>query len=190
MVETADPRTVPRPTAGCGRVPITTMIGKALSLIGATVALTGVSSVDALVERKIGILLWNSQPRYEQCKDGILEQLRKEGFKEPNVSYVVERAFGNKNTAAELARRFAQRHVEMVVAVGTSAAVAAAAEIKDGPVVFAMVFDPVESKIAQDWKSSGNNTTGSSSKTSTDKLLGSLRALAPIQKVAVLFTPG
>ncbi len=162
----------------------------ALLVIGAVLTFAGVSPVDAVVGKRIGILLWNSQPRYEQCKDGILEQLRKEGFKEPEVSFRVERAFGNKTTAADLARRLAQEHLDMVVAVGTSAAVAVAEATKDVPVVFAMVFDPVGSKIAQDWSSSGNNTTGSSSKTSTSKLLSSLRQLAPIKRVAVLFTPG
>jgi putative ABC transport system substrate-binding protein len=52
------------------------------------------------------------------------------------------------------------------------------------------VFDPVDSKIAQDWKSSGNNTTGSSSQTSTPTLLSSLKQLAQIKTLAVLYTPG
>jgi putative ABC transport system substrate-binding protein len=144
----------------------------------------------ARAEKRVGILLWNSQPRYEQCRDGIVEQLGKEGFKEPEVTYVVERAFGNTTTAVELARSFAQRHFDLVIAIGTSAAVAAAGEVKDVPVVFAMVFDPVGSKIALDLKSSGNNTTGASSETSMSKLLSTLQQLAPVKRVSVLFTPG
>jgi putative ABC transport system substrate-binding protein len=144
----------------------------------------------ALAGQRIGILLWNSQPRYEQCRKGMIEQLHKEGFKEPDVVFLVEEAFGNRTTASEVARKFAAAHLDLVMPVGTSAAVAVAAEIKDVPVVFGMVFDPVEAGIARGWKSSGNNTTGSSSKVSAAKLLATLGQLTPVKRLAVLYTPG
>ena len=140
-------------------------------------------------EMKIGVLLWNNQARYEQCKDGLVEELRQEGFAPPKVSFVVEEANGNKATAAELAEKFASSGMNIIVPIGTSAAVPVAARIKDLPVVFAFVFDPVEAKIAQDWKSSGNNTTGSSSKTSASTLLSSLKQLG-VKRLGVLYTPG
>jgi putative ABC transport system substrate-binding protein len=158
-------------------------------LVEAVLLLFGVLPA-ASAETRIGILLWNPQLRYEQCKQGVIDQLRQEGFKEPEVTLVVEEAHGNMTTVAELARKFHGAHMNVVIPVGTSAAVAVAAEIKDVPVVFAFVFDPVDSKIAQDWKSSGNNTTGSSSQTSSPTLLSSLKQLAPVRTLAVLYTPG
>jgi len=162
---------------------------KSIGLVGAVVLSFGVLPFVS-AETSIGVLLWNAQPRYEECKNGVLEQLRKEGFKEPQVTFVIEQADGNKTRVAELAQKFHAAHMNVVIPVGTSAAVAVAAEIKDAPVVFAFVFDPVDSKIAQDWKSSGNNTTGSSSQTSTPTLLSSLKQLAQIKTLAVLYTPG
>jgi putative ABC transport system substrate-binding protein len=162
---------------------------KSLGLVEAVLLLFGVLPA-ASAETRIGILLWNPQLRYEQCKQGVIDQLRQEGFKEPEVTLVVEQAHGNMTTVAELARKFHEAHMNVVIPVGTSAAVAVAAEIKDVPVVFAFVFDPVDSKIAQDWKSSGNNTTGSSSQTSSPTLLSSLKQLAPVRTLAVLYTPG
>jgi putative ABC transport system substrate-binding protein len=140
-------------------------------------------------DTKVGILLWNTQARYEQCKNGVVEQLKAEGFAEPQISLVVEQADGNKTTVGDLAQKFSAAHMNVVIPIGTSAAVAVAQAIKDAPVVFAFVFDPVDSKIAQDWKSSGNNTTGSSSKTSAPVLLNSLKQLQ-VKRLAVLFTPG
>ncbi|HKC12350.1 MAG TPA: ABC transporter substrate-binding protein [Vicinamibacteria bacterium] len=162
---------------------------KSPGLVAAALLLFGVLPA-ASAETRIGVLLWNPQLRYEQCKDGAIEQLRQEGFKEPEVTFVIEQANGNKTTVIELARKFHAAHMNLVIPVGTSAAVAVAAEIKDAPVVFAFVFDPVDSKIAQDWKSSGNNTTGSSSQTSAPTLLSSLKQLAPVKTLAVLYTPG
>jgi len=59
----------------------------------------------------------------------------------------------------------------MILVVGTSAAVALAKDVKDVPIVFSMVYDPVDSKIAGDWKSSGNNTTGASPKVPMARLV-------------------
>jgi putative ABC transport system substrate-binding protein len=144
----------------------------------------------AKAEKRIGILLFNDQPRYEENKKGVIDQLKQQGFGEPAVKFTIESAGGNKVKAAELARKFAAAQMDMVIPIGTSAAVAVAREINTIPIVFVMVWDPVESKIAQDWKSSGNNTTGSSSKTSSSKLLGALKELAVVKRVAVLYTPG
>jgi len=152
--------------------------------------ITALFSGEARAEKKIGILLFNDQPRYVENKKGVIDQLTQLGFGEPHVTFTVESAGGNKVKAAEIARKFAAAKMDMVIPIGTSAAVAAANEIKDIPIVFVMVWDPVGSKIAQEWKSSGNNTTGASSKTSAAKLLSALKELAAIKRVAVLYTSG
>ncbi|MEK6700419.1 MAG: ABC transporter substrate-binding protein [Nitrospirota bacterium] len=166
------------------------MTGKALVVIALVFACVGLFFQEARAEKKIGILLFNDQPRYVQNKNGVIDQLKKQGFGEPAVKFTVESAGGNKVRAVELARKFAAAKMDLVIPIGTSAAVVAANEIKDIPIVFVMVWDPVESKIATDWKSSGNNTTGASSKTPASKLLGVLKELAAVKKVAVLYTSG
>ena len=143
-----------------------------------------------LAETKIGIILWNAQVRYQKCRDGVIEELREEGFIEPHVAITVEHASAHADKVIELARQFAADRMSVVMPIGTSAAVGVAGEIKDIPVVFAFTFDPVASRIAQSWKSSGNNTTGSSSKTPAPLLLHWLREIAPVKRLAVLYTPG
>ncbi|MFH1624570.1 MAG: ABC transporter substrate-binding protein, partial [Pseudomonadota bacterium] len=44
--------------------------------------------------------------------------------------------------------------------------------------------------IAKNWKSSGNNTTGTSTKIPMSKLMDSLKVFAPVKSLAVLYTPG
>jgi putative ABC transport system substrate-binding protein len=141
-------------------------------------------------KHRIGVLLWNAQVRYQQCRDGVIEGLRAEGFVSPDLLITVEQADGQADTAVQLARRLVSEGVDVLVPVGTSAAVAIAGAVQDRPVVFAFVYDPVASGIARAWKSSGNNTTGSSSKAPSDLLLQWLKELAPIKRLGVLFTPG
>lgn len=161
-------------------------------LIGvvAVLAVTVALATDARAEKKIGVLLFSDEVRYQESRNAILDQLKKAGFGEPAVTFLTENAGGNKAKAAELAQKLSSAKPDMVIAVGTSAAVAVAKEIKTTPIVFTMVYDPVDSKIAESWTSSGNNTTGSSPRVPMGKLLGELKQLAPVKKLAVLYTPG
>ncbi len=147
-------------------------------------------STVARAEKKIGVLIWSEEQRFVGTWKGFMEQLKKDGFGEARVKFTIENAKGNKAKAAELAQKFASAKMDMVIALGTPAAVVVAKEIKDVPVVFSWVYDPIETGIAGSWKSSGNNTTGSSSKVPMSKLMGSLKQLAPVKKLAVLYTVG
>ncbi|MBK5275782.1 MAG: ABC transporter substrate-binding protein [Desulfuromonadales bacterium] len=143
---------------------------------------------EAKGEKRVGVLWFGKDARYAELHRGALEQLAKEGFREPGVNFFIENAGGSKVKAAELARKFATLKLDLIFAFGTSAALAVATEIKDVPVVCG-VYDPVASGLALDWKSSGNNTTGVSPKFPLSKLLSSLKELAPVNKLGVLYTP-
>jgi len=52
-----------------------------------------------------------------------------------------------------------------------------------------MVYDPVETGIAKNWKSSGNNTTGSSPLIPMSRVLDNLKELAPVKRLAMLYAP-
>lgn len=147
-------------------------------------------STAALAKSKIGILIWSEESRYVEANQGFMEQLKKDGFSDAQVDFTIENANGSKVKAAELAQKFASRRMDMVVAIGASAAIAVAKEIKDVPVVLNYVYDPVDAKIAQSWQSSGNNTTGTSPKYPMSKLVSYLKQLAPVKKIAVLYTSG
>ena len=149
--------------------------------------MVGFLTVEAKAEIKIGVLVFTKENHYSDALSGIMDHLKKEGFAEPRVKFIIENAEGNKAKAAEFARKFAADKLDMVMALGTSAAVAVVKEIKNAPIVFSMIYDPVEAQIVQDWKSSGNNATGSSNKMSMSQLLNTLKSLAPVKRLAVLY---
>lgn len=150
----------------------------------------GLHYAEAMAQKKIGILVWSEGSGYLAAKDGIIAQFKEDGFGRPKTRITVEIAKGNKAKAARIAEKFSAANMDMVISIGTSATVAATRAIKDKPVLFSVVFDPVAAKVAKSWKSSGNNTTGSSSKVSMDKLVRTLKQLAPIKTLGVLYTPG
>ncbi len=166
------------------------IVQKSFFVAAVAFVIVSLFSVDARAEKKIGVLIWSQEGRYGDSKNGLLDQLKKSGFGEGTVKFTIENAGGNKAKAAEFAQKFAAAKMDMVIVVGTSAAVAVAREIKTVPVVFSMVYDPVDAKIAEDWKSSGNNTTGASPRVPMSRLVSTLKQLAPVKKLAVLYTPG
>jgi putative ABC transport system substrate-binding protein len=160
-------------------------------LVSAVIFLTlALFSIEAQAQRKIGVLMFSEEARYIEAEKGIKDKLREGGFGEPKTTFIVEQADGNKARAAELVQKFAAEKLDLIITLGTSATVAVSREIKDVPIVFSVVYDPVEAGIAKDWKSSGNNTTGASSKISMPRIMESLKNFTQVKRLAVLYTPG
>ncbi|MFH1078781.1 MAG: ABC transporter substrate-binding protein [Pseudomonadota bacterium] len=162
---------------------------KGLVIFIAMVAMLNPFPVEAKAGKRIGVLLWSEEPRYIEAKNGIMEQLREEGFGEPAVKFIMENAGGNKADLAEIVQKFSAAKMDLIISIGTTATISVTREIKDVPVVFSMVYDPVEVNIAQTWKNSGNNTTGASPLVPMSKLMDTLKRFAPAKRLAVLYTP-
>lgn len=160
----------------------------ALFLLNAALFTLSPVSAETKDEKRIGVLLFGEEKRYLAQGKGAVEQLAKEGFSGPGVTFFIENARGSKVKAAELARKFASQKLDLIFAFGTSAALAVANEIKDVPLVCG-AYDPVESGLALNWNNSGNNTTGVSPKFPIWKLIGNLQELTPTKKMGVLYTP-
>ena len=141
-------------------------------------------------ERQIGIITYTAESRFVESERGSMDQLKQDGFGEPAARFIRKSAEGNKVRAAELARKFVTQKLDLLLTIGTTATIAAARESRDVPIVFSIVYDPVEAGIAKGWKSSDNNTTGASARIPMDQLMRSLKLLAPVQRLAVLYTPG
>ncbi|MGO9612341.1 MAG: ABC transporter substrate-binding protein [Dissulfurispiraceae bacterium] len=161
------------------------------SLVLVAVLLAGaLFSVEARAGVKIGILMFSNEARYLTAAKGFMDKLREEDFGEPKTKFMVENAGANKAKAAELVRKFAAAKMDLIFTLGTSASLAVSQEIKDVPIVFSVVYDPVAVGLARSWKNSGNNTTGTASKVPMSKLMDSLKAFMPVKRLAVLYTPG
>jgi len=147
-------------------------------------------SVEAMAEKKIGILLWSDEARYLEARNGIMDQMKANGYGSPEITYSIRSAAGGKAQAVEAARKFDEIKMDLIITIGTSATLPVARAIKTAPIVFSSVYDPIEAGIANDWTSSGNNTTGSSSRVPMSIIITNLKKLVPVRRLAVLYTPG
>lgn len=145
---------------------------------------------EAGAEKRIGILIFSEEVRYIAATKGFTEVLKETGFGEPRTKIIIENGGANKAKVAELVQKFAAAKMDLIFSVGTHASTAICQEIKDVPIVFSVVYDPVAAGIAKNWKSSGNNTTGTSTQMPLSKLIEAMKQFAPVKKLAVLYSPG
>jgi putative tryptophan/tyrosine transport system substrate-binding protein len=163
---------------------------KLIILIIMTLVVMSLSNASASENKKIGILIFSDAPRYSEAVNGIRDVLFKAGYRKPHTEIIMENAMGNKARMAELVRQFTAAKLDLIIALGTSAAVQSAREIKDVPLVFSVVYDPVEAGIAKSWRSSGNNTTGASNKIPMARVMERLVQFTSVKRLAVLYTTG
>jgi putative tryptophan/tyrosine transport system substrate-binding protein len=147
-----------------------------------------VYSLEAQAEKNIGIFLFSDETRYTLAAKGIIDKLIEGGFG-PSTKFIVENAEYNKATAAEYVKKFVANKMDLIFTIGTSATMPIAREIKNTPIVFAIVYDPVAAGIAKSWTNSGNNTTGATTNMPMSKIFDSLKLITSVKKLAVLYTP-
>jgi putative ABC transport system substrate-binding protein len=147
-------------------------------------------STGAGAEKRIGILLFSKEVRYIRSAKGFTDKLQEEGFGEPGTKIMIVNAGGDRVRAAEVVRSYSASKLDLIFTVATSSTVAMSREIKDVPIVFAQVYDPVAAGIVKDWKSSGNNTTGASNYVPMSEVMERLKQFAPVKRLGVVYGPG
>src|SRR5262249_33744888 len=108
-----------------------------------------------------------------------------------NHELLVETAHEDEKCAAEILARWRDEAVDLVFAMGTRAALIAADHVRDLPVVFTAVTNPVESGVVRSWQGSGRNLAGNSNWIPPETLLHVFRLAVPgLSRIGFLYSPG
>ena len=131
-------------------------------------------------------------PALDSARKGIEDELKALGFEAgKTMRYQYQSAQGNPATAGQIAKKFVGDKSDVIVAIATPSAQAAAASTKTIPVVFTAVTDPVAAKLAKDWKASGTNITGVSDKLTLASQVDLILKVKPNAKnVGMVYSPG
>ncbi len=138
--------------------------------------------------KKVGIVQFSDEDFFVEGLKGVLAQMKKQGFDESKVLFDIRNAKGKKDKAIEIIKEFKEKGLNLVIAMGTESVIAAYNEIKDIPIVFSTVFDPVGSGVAKSWNSSGNNTTGSSTWVDMSSIVSVIRKICPGKRIGIIYT--
>lgn len=108
---------------------------------------------------KIGILQYIEHKALDDTREGFLDYLDEIGL---NYEYDLQNAQGDLSNARTMAEKFKSNQVDLIFAIGTSAAEAASSVTDDIPILFSAVTDPVESQLVESMENPGSNVSGTS----------------------------
>ena len=136
----------------------------------------------------IGIAKFVSHPALDAIEKGIQDEL---ADSKPDYKIDLQNANADMNTAAQIAQHFKQEKVALAVGIATPTAQALANQIKDRPVIYAAVTDPVAAGLVASMDKGGANITGTSDMTPVREQLDLLRALKPsVKRVGNIYASG
>lgn len=133
----------------------------------------------------VGISKIVAHPALDAVEQGIQDELAALGV---TATYDLQNANGDVNTATQIATKFAADKVNAVVAIATPTAVAAANTVKNVPVVFSVVTDPVSAGLVSSMDRGQGNVTGLSDKTDILSHLTLFQQVAKIKTLGYIYT--
>ncbi|AEE15806.1 ABC transporter substrate-binding protein [Treponema brennaborense] len=134
---------------------------------------------------KIGIAKIVQHVALDQVEQGIIDAVNDAGF---SVTYDLQNANGDVNTAAQIAAKFKAEKVDVAVGIATPVAVALATAIKDRPVVFGTITDPVGAGLVSTLAHGEGNVTGMSDAIPTREHIKMFKDIAGIKTLGYIYT--
>lgn len=151
---------------------------------------TAASSANKSV--RIGVSQIVEHPALDAAKKGFIDYLNEKGYEEgTRVTYDFQNAQGDMNTSIAIGQKFASDRPDLIFSIATPTTQAVAQTIKDIPVLFTAVTDPVSAKIVSNLEQPGGNITGTSDMNPIKEQLSLIKQVRPeAKKVGVLYNSG
>ncbi len=154
--------------------------------------LTLIHSQNLYAHQTIAITQIVDHPSLNAIRDGILEELAENGYKEgDNISIISENAQGNATIAAQIAQKFAGMSLDVIVPISTPSAQTVVQQIKTTPVIFAAISDPLAAKVVSSLEHPGSNVTGVADIPPIKEQLEFIMGCLPnLKTLGVVYNPG
>ena len=140
----------------------------------------------------IGIGQFAEHPSLDNCRIGIIEGLKEEGFVEgKNLVIKYDNAQTDGSFANQIYNSYKNNNVDLVFAIATPMAQSAYSVFRDTatPIVFSAVTDPVAANIAGEDKKPVGNITGTSDKLPVKDQIVLIRKMYPdAKRIGILYT--
>lgn len=140
----------------------------------------------------IGIGQFAVHGSLDNCREGFLEGLAEEGFKEgENLTVLYENAQADPGLAAQIATNFAGQNTDLICAIATPIAQSAysAGRKNNIPVIYTAVTAPIEAELANADGTPVGEVTGTSDKLPVEQQLDMIRKILPdAEKIGIMYT--
>lgn len=167
--------------------------GKIMSILIMTALLIfSAAFMTAAQEYEVAISQFVEHPSLDKAREGFLDGLAESGYVEgENLSVNLQNAQADFATAQTIAQKFKQNNPDLVLAIATPSAQAAANVIKDIPILITAVTDPVEAGVVDSMEKPGRNVSGTTDMNPVGQQLELIREFIPdVSDIGILYNPG
>ena len=134
---------------------------------------------------KIGIAKIVQHPALDAVEQGIIDVIKENGIE---AEFDLQNANGDVNTAAQIASQYKVKNVDVAVGIATPVAIALSTTLKETPVVFGTVTDPVGAGLVDTLDKGKNNVTGMSDAIPTVEHIKLFAKITGINTLGYIYT--
>ena len=136
----------------------------------------------------IGITQITTHPSLDAAREGFKKAFEDAGLE---VEFDEQNAQGDQATATSIASKFAGADLDLVLAIATPSAQAAAQAITGTPILFTAVTDPVSAQLVDSLDALGSNVTGTTDMNPVADQISLVKQFAPGAKsVGIIYSSG
>lgn len=141
---------------------------------------------------KIGIVQIVEHPSLNTIREAFIARLAEKGLKDgENIKIDYQNAQGDQTNLKTICQKFVGDKSDLIVAIATPSAQAAAGETSKIPVLFSACTDPIGSGLVASLDKPGSNVTGTSDAVSAEKIMELAKRITPdIKKIGALYNSG
>lgn len=150
---------------------------------------TDASSAAADDVLKIGVVQLVEHNALDSAYEGFLDGLTEAGYEDgKNISIDYQNAQGEQANCNTIVSKFVSDQVDLILAIATPAAQAAANATSDIPILITAVTDPADAKLVASNEAPGANVTGTSDLNPIKEQMDLIKQLVPdVKKVGMLY---
>jgi len=159
--------------------------------IAGQVATSGTTNVASERVWKVTLLALSNVPAIEESQQGILDGLRSSKLVEGrNYTLQIRNAQGDAATLSTMVDVSLTEKSDLFIVISTLALQATLKKVKETPVVFAQVTDPIKAGAGKSFTDHLPNVTGSTPVSDHDKMIKVLKRIIPdAKRIGTLFNP-
>lgn len=159
-----------------------------VKMVCLAVSLLSAASVFAATPPKqvsIGISKIVSHPALDAVVKGVQDEIQASKIK---ATFDIQNANGDISTAASIANKFQSQKVDLAIGVATPTAQSLVNTLKNTPIVFTAVTDPVKAGLVSSLQKSGKNVTGVSDMTPVRQQIELLLKIKKVKRLGHIYT--
>jgi len=134
---------------------------------------------------KIGIAKIVQHPALDAVEQGVIDAIKAAGF---DATFDLQNANGDINTANQIAAQYKDEKVDAAVGIATPIAIALANTMKDTPIIFGTVTDPLGAGLVTTLEHGEGNVTGMSDELPSKEHIKLFKEIAGIKTLGYIYT--